>query len=83
MKVWYIKYEWLSGKKLCVFNKRGNNLEFPDKEHAEYFLKLHPEAVTGPYEILSKDVFDEDQLEYGRPTNIWEGEVKKDDVITT
>ena len=33
--------------------------------------------------VQSKDVYDEDQLEYGRPTNIWEEEIKKDVVITT
>lgn len=83
MKIYYIKYEWMQGRKLCVFNKRGNNLEFPDREHAEYFLKQHPEAVTGPYEICEKEVTDEDQLEYGRTTNVWEGEQKENAVITT
>ena len=75
MKVYIIKYEWMEGRKLCVFNKRGNCLEVIDKEHAEYFLKNHPEAVYGhPYEIVEQIHTDEDQMEYGRPTNVWEYE---------
>lgn len=71
--VWIIKYEWMPNRKLCVYNKRGNNLEFYDKEHAEYFLRQHPEAVNGhPYEIVPVK-FTEDS-EYGRTTNVWEGE---------
>lgn len=73
-KVFYIKYEWMPGKKLAVWNKRGNTLEFADEDHARFFLEQHPEAVCGcPYEICSRTYDDEDQMEYGRPRNIWEG----------
>lgn len=75
MTVYYIVYDWIPGRKLAVYNKGGNTLEFIDKEHAEYFLKQHPEAVgNSEYEIRSRTVSDDEQLELGLSCNKWEGE---------
>lgn len=75
--VWIIKYEWMPNRWLAVWNKRGNCLEFYDKEHAEYFLQNHPEAVNGhDYKIVQRTYSPEtaDQMEYGNKSNIWEYE---------
>lgn len=74
MEVFIIVYEWMPGKWLGVWNKRGNCLEFSDREHAEYFLKQHPEAVHGhKYEIRVRSYIDENCLELGNKYNVWEG----------
>ena len=79
--VYYIAYVWMTsdtGKKYWngVWNKRGMALEFPDREHAEYFIRTHPQVIKGrEYEIRERKWhFDPDQMEYGHPLNVWEGE---------
>ena len=79
--VYYIAYVWMTsdtGKKYWngVWNKRGMALEFPDREHAEYFIRTHPQVIRGrEYEIRERKWhFDPDQMEYGHPLNVWEGE---------
>lgn len=73
MDVFYIVYEWLPGRWLGVWNKRGNCLEFYDEAHAEYFLREHPEAVNGHhYEIRKRHYDTDDCVEYGRAENVWE-----------
>jgi len=62
----------------AVYNKNGDVLEFIDREHAEYFLKEHPEAVgSHDYQIRSHTyqqwMIDENQQEYGRSWNEWDG----------
>lgn len=59
-----------------VYNKRGMVLEFPDREHAEYFANTHPQAIRGrKYEIRERKWhFDPDQMEYGHRLNVWVGE---------
>ena len=51
IKYAYIKYDLFEGYPhefwQVVANKQHNRLQFPDKEHAEHFLKQHPEAVRG------------------------------------
>lgn len=75
MRVWIIKYEWYPGHMICVWNKRGNCLEFYSEAHARKFLEEHPEAVGGHrYWIVPVDHTDENQMEYGRPANKWEYE---------
>lgn len=72
MTVYFIKYTDFRGCKVCVWNKRGNALEFYDKEHAEYFMQQHPNATYGhEYEIVSKTV-DDEYVEYGNSFNVWE-----------
>lgn len=76
MTVWIIKYEWRPGRWLCVWNKRGNALEFYDRAHAELFMKEHPEAVWGhKYGYFERhyNAGDEDMMEYGKKDNVWEG----------
>jgi hypothetical protein len=77
MTVYIIKYTDFRGRKVCVYNKRGNALEFFDKEHAEYFMQQHPEATfEHPYEITARNYTadNEECMEYGNTKNIWEGE---------
>lgn len=62
----------------AVYNKNGDTLEFIDREHAEYFLKEHPEAVgSHDYQIRPRTypqwMIDESQQEYGRSGNEWDG----------
>lgn len=62
----------------AVYNKNGDTLEFIDREHAEYFLKEHPEAVgSHDYQIRPRIyqqwMIDENQQEYGRSGNEWDG----------
>ena len=77
IKYAYIKYDLFEGYPhefwQVVANKQHNRLQFPDKEHAEHFLKQHPEAVRGcPYKIV-EDEADEDFIDLGKNFNKWEG----------
>lgn len=77
-KVWIVIREFNIGNKTYyrpIYNKRGNCLEFQDKEHAEYFITNHPEAfyegdLVSTWEVIRHD---EDELELGRIENVWEG----------
>lgn len=77
MTVYIIKSEGVfPGQKLPVFNKRGNTLEFKNRQQAELFLQIHPEAIRGGwYEICQKTYTEDtaDYMEYGRKENVWEG----------
>ena len=61
-----------------VYNTYGNILEFYDREHAVHFIEQHPEAVGyHNYEIRPRTyeqwLLDEDQQNYGRRGNEWDG----------
>jgi hypothetical protein len=65
-----------------VYNKDGFSLEFIDREHAEHFLKEHPEAVgSHDYEIRPKTYtaqqIDDNQQSYGNGCNEWDGFIYK------
>lgn len=73
--------DYTIGNKVCwteVYNKDGFTLEFIDREHAEHFLKEHPEAVgSHDYEIRPRTYtaqqIDDDQQSYGKRGNEWDG----------
>jgi hypothetical protein len=58
--------------RIGLFNLRGNELQFPDEQHAIYFVEVeHPEVLTGDYpNYIIKERHDNTELEFAH-TNVW------------
>ena len=62
--------------RIGLFNLRGNELQFPDEQHATYFVEVeHPEVLTEDYpNYIIKERWDNTELEFASK-NLWNGSV--------